>query len=209
MRNVLNSDRYKRYPLSETYKNNEGFYLEILRGIKSLFDYMINKHNQVYFTMFSLRFPSGSMDRYPNDNTIMSNFIEMLIIQCNRRKYDPKYLWVREDSSTGQYHYHFILLLDGDYIQSAHIILQMATEIWQKCLGIKNGRGLVQLCKPYSNIKNQYGNGVKIRRSSTDFQEVYGQCYQLASYLAKCYSKGNLPPYVNGFGRSRTSRLVH
>jgi hypothetical protein len=128
------------------------------------------------------------------------------MLYCKRKKYDPRYLWTRELSSTGQYHYHFILLLNGSRIQNANIlILEKATQSWQRCLGIENGQGLVDLC--ISQYKNYYYDdrygGVRIRRNDPNLQPIYGACFQVASYLAKRYSKGSSPAYVNETGHSK------
>ena len=199
MRNVLDVSSYNGFPLSKTTKNDQGFYKEILQSLDSLFEYMIRRHSSVFFTMFIVKYPAGSA--YPNDNVLLSKFTEALIRHCAGRHYDPKYLWVRELSSTGQIHYHFMLLLDSNLIQNTKtLILYKATEIWRKCLGVEDAKGLVHLCP--TGEKPDYG-GIKIKRKDEQFQQILERCYQWASYLAKCFSKGNTPAYVNEFGCSR------
>jgi len=205
MRNVLRDSIYNGYDLSITNKKDEGFYVEILQALGALFDSMIKSHGKVFFAMFVLKYPAGSALEYPVDNSLLSRFIEALTLYYKRKKVDQKYLWVREASKTGQFHYHFILLLDGDYIQNAYGILQKASELWQGCLGIENGNGLVHLCTTGEEC-TRYG-GIKILRNDPEFNQVLNKCYQLASYLAKCYSKEGLPRYVNGFGSSRLPQI--
>jgi len=203
MRNVFSGNTYNGYDLSYSEKNDQGFYREILQASELLFNDMTMRHGKVFFSMFVLKYPAGSASFYPNDNSLLSRFIEALTLYCKRKKVDPRYLWVRECSDTGQPHYHLMLLLNGDLVQNAHGILQKATELWQRCLGIEDGKGLVHLCTTDKDYA-PYG-GVKIIRNGQDFQQVQSKCYELASYLAKRYSKGGLPPYVNGFGSSRLS----
>ena len=205
MRNVFSGNTYNGYDLSNSEKNNQGFYAEILQAIGSLFDSMIKRHGKVFFTMFVLKYPAGSAMEYPNDNRLMSRFIEALTLYYKRKMVDPKYLWVREVSTTGQVHYHLTLLLNGDLTQNAHGILRKATELWQGCLGIENGNGLVHLCTRDEECA-QYG-GIKIVRNALDFNQVLNKCYMLASYFAKCYSKDGFPRYVNGFGSSRLPQI--
>ena len=201
MRKVLNGTSYNGYPLSKTRKNDQGFYKEILQSVDSLLEYMIRRHSSVFLTMFIVKYPAGSASRYPNDNVLLSKFTEALIRHCTGRHYDPKYLWVRELSSTGQIHYHFMLLLDSNMIQNTDVLIRIkATEIWQRCLGIEDGRGLVHLCP--TGEKPDYG-GIKLKRKDPQFQQKLERCYQWASYLAKCYSKGATPAYVNEVGCSR------
>lgn len=203
MRSIIYGNTYNGYELNYTSKNDDGFYVTILQKIEPLLGYMISNHNQVFFTMFVLKYPSASTLSYPNDNVVLSRFLEAFILHCRRRQYDPNYLWVRECSNTGQVHYHLLLLLDADYIQNAHGLQHKATELWQRCLNIEDGRGLVHLCKT-GGYDDRYG-GVKIRRNAPDFHQVYAACFQRASYLAKCHSKGKAPAFVNELGCSRLS----
>lgn len=203
MRNIIHGNTYNNHQLSRTNKNNQGFYGEILEGIESLLSKTTQQHGSVFFTTFVLRFPSNSASSYPNDNSLLSKFIAAFTLHCKRRKFDPNYLWVRESSTTGQFHYHLLLLLNSNYIQNAHAgLLAKATELWRRCLNIEDGRGLVHLCN--SGKYNQYG-GIKIRKNAPGFPQVYEECFQRASYLAKCYSKGQAPANVHEFRSSQLS----
>lgn len=198
------SDNYNGLPLSYSNDNNQGSYVEIIRAIEAVMACMLQHHARVFFTMFVLKYPANTAGQYPDNNVLMSRLVEALTKYCARHNYHPKYLWVRECPSTGQPHYHFMLLLDENYVQNAYGIHSKATELWQRCLGIENGQGLVHLCTTRDNNIDPYG-GVKIRRNAPDFQQVYQQCFQRASYMAKCFSKGNAPAYVNEYGCSRLS----
>ena len=117
MRKVIKESTYNGYALSETRKNNQGFYVEILQALESLLNYMTQKHRRVYFTRFDLTYPANSA--YPNDNVLFSAFLDSLIHYYKYKKCDPKYLWVREQSTTGQSNYHLILVLDYENIYIA------------------------------------------------------------------------------------------
>jgi len=207
MRTVLHGTMYNGIRLSQSKKNYQGFYVEILQVIELLLQNMIRRHSEVFFIRFDLRYPAGSSLIYPNNNDLVKKFSEALVLHCKRKKYDPKYLWVRELSEkSGQFHYHFILLLNADHIQNAYeLILDYATKLWQRCLGIEDGKGLVQLTESTENnyyYDDSYG-GVKIRRYDKSFQRVYAKCFEIASYLAKRFSKGSSPCYVNEIGHSK------
>ena len=198
MRDVFYGNTYNGYDLNETRKNDRGFNLKILQALESLMNYVTWRHGRVYFIRFDLTYPAGSVGKYPNDNELLKRFIEALTLYYKRQKHDPKYLWVRELSSTGQDHYHFVFILDSNLIQEAYgPFLDKVTDLWQRQLVIENGDGLVELCKKFGN------GGVKIIKSSDDFHQVFKKCFKRASYLAKCYSKGESPAYVNEFGCSR------
>lgn len=199
MRRITQDKTYNGHPLSNSEKLNQGSYTEILQATQSLFDHMIQRHRRVFFTRFELKYPAYSSGQYPDNNALLSRFIEALMLHCKRRNYDPKYLWVRESSESGQFHYHIMILLNSDIIQNAYGLLNKATELWGRCLNIENASGLVHLSL---TDENRYG-GFKIIRNAPDYPQVYDQCFERASYLAKCYSKGGLPANVNGFGGSQ------
>jgi len=201
MRDITHNPTHNGHPLSYSSKNDQGFYTEILRRIESLLEDMTQRHGSVFFIMLGLKYPSATYSQYPNDNALLSRFLEALTCHCKRRNYDPRYLWARERSTTGQVHYHLMILLNADYTQNAHGLLDKATKLWQRCLDIEDGSGLVQLCEP-NKVDGRFG-GVKIRRNDPHVQEVWDGCFQWASYLAKCYSKGNSPRGANEFGCSR------
>jgi hypothetical protein len=203
MRKIIKDNTYNGNALSETWKNSEGYYEEILMALKSLFESMINRNSRIYFSMYTLRFPAGSVSSYPSDNSLISKFVEALMRQYRNMGCDAQYIWARENSSTGQFHYHLVLLVDGNKVQNAHLILKAATKIWQRCLDIDNAKGLINVSKIDEFEPGSNKNGIKINKNDPLFPSVYGTCYQYASYLAKCYSKGPLLPYVNGFGHSR------
>lgn len=203
MRNVLMVETYNGMSLSKTWKNEQGFYGEILQSLETLFEYMMKLHGRVLFSMFVLSYPAGSASMYPVDNSLLLRFLDALMHHCRRKNHDPKYLWVRELSpKTGQVHYHLVLLLDYDNSRNAHAILLKANELWKRCLNVEYNNGLVELIKIDKNEYGYYGGGIQINRNDMNYRQVYEKCYELASYLAKRYSKEKLPPYVNGYGSS-------
>ena len=200
MRKRTHDTNYNGYDLSATNKKNEGFYCDILQNLENLLNYVTRRHGRIFFIRFDVRYPADSSDLYPSNNRLFSNFMGTLTRYYKRHGHDPKYLWVREFShKTGQIHYHVVLLLDSNLIQKGHgAFLAKANELWQRKLGIDYNDGLIQLCKRHG----EYG-GVKITRSSDDFHQVFAECFKRATYLAKCYSKGESPAYVNEFRCSR------
>lgn len=204
MRKVHCENYYQGYRLSQTTHNDNGFHIVILEKIASILQYMVSKHNKVFFTMFVLKYPAGFVYMDPSSNSLLSRFLESLILAYKRKGCDPKYLWVREQSNTGQFHYHLMLLFDGNKIQNAYGVLDYATRLWANCLMVENGKGLVHLCEPGGD-KFRYG-GIMIRRFEWEYETDYKKCFEAASYLAKRYSKGQSPAYVNEYGMSRLSK---
>ena len=202
MSKITKDSNFNGHPLSTTYQNDQGFRTVILDKIWGLLDYMTKHHGKVFFTMFELNYPANSLGMYPEDNDAISKFSEALMRHYgqDRRGYDPKYLWVRERSSSNQYHYHMIVLLDGNKCRNAHGIHEKAIELWGLRLG-RDANGLVQLCRSHVH-DNGYG-GVQLIRNSPDYQQVFDHCFQCGSYFAKAYSKGFSAAYVNEYGCSR------
>ncbi|MBU1387741.1 MAG: inovirus Gp2 family protein [Proteobacteria bacterium] len=209
MKTVILTKTYNHFPLSYSNKNNNGFYINILDSLQRLFNTMFYRHSQVFVIRLDLTYPTGI--QYPHDNVLFSRFIEALTLYCKRiRKskrtgnlvgdYDPMYLWTREDSGTGQHHFHILLLLNGNKIQNGRGISEKAKELWNGCLGV-HAEGLVHLCMP-GGAYDQYG-GVKLVRGSIDFPELFENVFKWTSYLAKVYSKGNGPKHVKEYGMSR------
>lgn len=201
MKTVTLEKTYNGIPLCDSTKNNTGFYEEILYSMNSLLADMNNRHNKVFFIRFDLSFPTDLYHTYPQDNSLLSRFLEALSLHCKRRNYDLKYCWVRETSpNTFQHHYHCFLTLNGNRVFSAYGLLPKIIEWWGRCLGVDAG-GLVHLCVNQSGF-NQSG-GIMMSRTAPEFPLIYQEVFQIASYMAKSFSKGNSPKYVREFGMSQ------
>jgi len=168
--------------------NLNGDYEEVLKAINNLFNVAISRHNKILFIRFDLTFNLNS--DYPNDNSLLSRFMEAFTLHCKRLGLDPLYLWVREQVSSINHHYHVILLLDGNKIQNPYEIFIKATNLWGNCLNT-NAAGLVN-----------YGSHIMIRRNAVGFDNSYHEALNLSRYLAKSYSKGAAPKGVREMGMS-------
>ena len=194
MRTITKNNIHNQYSIYNSHKMDKGSYQEILQSIDDLLTTMTNRHNKVLFIRFDLTYPQNNS--YPNDNALLSRFIETLQLHCKRRQLDPHYLWVREQASSDHHHYHFIFLLNGNKIQNPYGFFNKATDLWGKCLNVDTS-GLVH-----------YGTNLMIRRNSPEFNLTLQGCFTGASYLAKAYSKGNAPPGVREMGMSNISKWL-
>jgi len=202
MRKIHHDNTYHGHTMCNSGKLNDGCYEEILERAKTLLNYMIQRHSRVFFTVFVLHYPEYSASQYPVDNGLLSMFLEAFTLYCSRHGYPTKYLWVRERSmETGQFHYHLMLLYEYDAIRNTHTLLEKANDLWRSYLNMEGFGRFVHSC-PWQTSFDQLG-GVKIMRNDPQFPQAYDRCFQQASYLAKCYSKGDLPPYVKGYDSSR------
>ncbi len=160
----------------------QGCYKDILDKIYGLFNYMINKHNKILFVRFDVTYPENY--NAPEGNDIFEKFIANFIKNRSRAGYDPKYLWVREQHTSSNSHYHCILLLDGNKTQNIYGHLAEVEKFWSNALrlDINETKGLINYC-------NRYSDGMMIRRNTTDFNSQLTAAYQWASYLGKINSK--------------------
>ena len=177
----------------------QGCYTDILRKIHELLAFYTSKHNKALFIRFDVRYPSYYYG--DSSNNTFSDFIACFVKFYQRQGYDPAYLWVREQSQEKHQHYHCILLLNGDLIQSYYKVLGHAEAMWNRKLGV-NQAGLIDFCN-----KSRYGdkqtNGIMIRRKDANFSDTFRHCFHWASYLAKTTTKDTSPPWVREFGSSR------
>ena len=182
-----------------------------------LFD-MVSKHNKVFVMMFTLNFPSSG--NFYGDNLLISRFTDSIrnhfdsIRDSQGRKLDSRGIWVREKSnspSVVNQHYHFLILFDGNIIQSAfpkkeeYQVFTKIQELWYKRCQSYHEQ-LVTLHQPDDAPYNR--GGVMIKRSKGQtLNEIplVDEVHYWISYLAKTNTKDNYPggKGVGGFNLYR------
>ena len=160
---------------------------DIQNRINALLTAALTCHAQVLLIRFDVRYPLGYIA--PVDNSLFQQFIETYRRYLARHSFDPLYLWVREQNTSPNPHYHVVFLLDGTAIRFMPN-LSHADELWANVLGLPVGsKGLLHFCNP---------NGTMLRRDSESDATTAAN---YLSYLAKDYSK--LPvKSVRMWGRS-------
>lgn len=179
--------------------------INTLAKIETLITDMTKKHSKVLFIRFDVRFPQAI--RYPSDNDIFSQFIARFIKKQQRRGLDPAYLWVREQDSSINHHYHCILLLNGHKVNKGYPILLGADALWSQTLGTQQ-QGLVHFCNRAFDGSAQ-PNGLMIRRDKLAKEGVEEQCLDWGSYLAKKYSKDGSLYSTRSVGNSRIPQSLY
>lgn len=206
---ISNDKMYYDHPVNNGTYGNLYCNQDILKNIYEQMVVMSNKHNKVYFVRFDLRYPIG-YERSDGSEHI-SELFKRLVERYQRQGTDTRYIWAREQKTDQDVqHYHCVLLMDGNRVQSYFPILKVVTEIWGRILG-RDGRGLVDYC-------NRQGNGIMIERPSSkavghelmrqqnDYKEQFDQCFKWASYLAKVNQKAYTPYSMRSYGASRISQ---
>ena len=185
---------YKGYPLPQTYASM-GYAKEILAAGENQLLAALQQHSQVFVVHIMLHFPQ-MMDISPNtDNSCFQYFIESYVRYLTNRKYDPRYLWVREiGRMNGHLHYHLLGFLNGHSIQFFNMEeIDNANRYWQHAIVRYFGIcGQQQVHVASDNFK-------VFRDSPETFSRAV--CEKIA-YLSKLPTKENCGPYIRNWGQS-------
>lgn len=200
MRRITTESNYHGYSLSRSRKKDKGLHIEMLESIEHFLDYIKSDYRRALFFSFGLNFPAGYLLEYQINNDLFSRYIEALRRYWYRKGYRPMYFWTRELSSTGQYHYHVIFVVDGDRVWRDFKMQKKAKQLWERSLRIKEGTGPFRRVESFRTGKL---GGTMIQKKDLDFNHMYHRCFDYMSYFAKVHSKGESGPYVNEYGHSR------
>lgn len=189
-------------PLYRTKKKNKGFDTRILDKLRAWLDFVIDKYSKSYYVRLDFTFPDKEeIDIGDSEaNILFLDFLDVFRRGYTLKRIRTDYFWVREQSSTGNPHYHLVFVIDGNIFQSSEKVFERAKKVWARKLGLVSGAGYVNR----SNLKVR-----KIIRQYT-WQEssnpyFYETLHQALSYLAKVYSK-DTPKGLNEYGNSRITK---
>jgi len=184
-------------PLCENY----------LVSIRDVLEFSLAEYNRVYVQRIDLRYPNYYSEYNSGD---ISRFISSLnakikhdlktknkVGKCNLR-----YIWVREQLSSENPHYHVALFLNkdvyfclGDFTNDSGNLSAMIKEAWASALGVD-----------YFVVENSVhfpkNSTYHIHKNRESYQEEYKMCFHRLSYLAKVNTK----VYSNGLKNISTSR---
>lgn len=232
MKNAMYGFTYRGYRLRECEieEKNEGFYTELLDRINDLLCCSRENYSKPFFVWFVLKFPAESRFAKRNDNEVFCKFMEALrksyMEKSPTRSYHPDgrariplplYIWARELSDSGQYHYHVTIVLNGQIGQDPQSVFYRARDLWAGCINraakaedLMNGtndREVTEYFYPES-IPMDFGDsdyrdlesgklsplsrgGYRIEHWKNHETVVadYHTLYEFLSYYAKVYSK--------------------
>ena len=189
---ILQEPNYKGYPISTDPLKGYYCITEIMDSFDEVMKYML-KYNKLYIAHIILRFPQDLY--YPDDNSLLKNFLFYFSLIYKRNHIRMKYLWVYEKTNIDMHqHYHILLFYDGNKVQHTNKLRQLAERIWTHTLGVPGYGGLVH-CDPSKH-------GIKVRDDRDDYYAAINNAYMVASYLSKLYSKQFIPPGVRLYGSS-------
>lgn len=189
---------FKGFLLSSA-KNTEGHYVDILQGIYSLLFGMRQSFDNLLIVNMVVKFPHGFKQLH--DNELFLKFLDNFSSHCRDRSLSREYLWVRERSmKTGQFHYHLLLVFSLDQLNNFKRKFHIPLRLWADCLDVNDAKGLISLWTP-GEVEEKYG-GVWLRRSYSNYNDIFASVFTNATYLAKVYSKGYSAYKLHEFGMS-------
>ena len=166
--------------MGNKHNNRNKLHYSMIDKILEVNDALLNQgledHSKLFVMRLDIRFPRGT------DQRKISTFNQRFVEKEKYRKYDPKYIAVREISSQGNVHYHIGLLLNGNITDGTHVHFENAKIVLQNIIGSGHSVcGLIDKCN------HGYKNGIMLSRKdinagdTTALEEVRRQL----SYLAK------------------------
>ena len=149
-------------------------------------------HVQTFAVMFTITYPTD----FSYNNKAIQVFMDRFTKHLEWKGLDPFYLWVREQSTSHNPHYHCLVLLNGSKIQNRYGIMEEAKRLW----------GHIVACNPGGLVDYSW-EPWRIRRNAPNFAETLSDCIFAASYLAKTNTKGSAPNRERDFGYSHLHRF--
>lgn len=210
---IIYNNTFNSMPI---YQKGNGSRVALLKRWESLLTYAIYSHSSIFFVRFDVHFSADIIP--PGDNEIFEEFIAYLIKIEKRKGFDPLYLWRREQGDPpkywkhfqqSRYHYHVILLLNGDRAKGLMNILQLVEIIWWRMLkkyygGAIDISGLIDYClikdKEAKETHDLLDNGTKLCRTDDNFSVMFNKLFKWGSYLAKVGE--DVPVGIRSFGAS-------
>ena len=106
----------------------------------------------------------------------------MFIESQKNKGHAPAYVMVREVGKKGNIHYHMVLFLNGQKVQSTYYVFKDAERI---LFNVAGPGGVIHHCD------DGHRNGIIINRNDPDLRKLQ-EVQRQASYLAKTEQKANV-----------------
>ena len=169
---------------------------ETLALSNQIMDQLINhietytrNYSRAFVVFFGLNFPAHIA--YPTDNFPMIMFMDRFTKHLEGKKLRPSYVWVREQNTGINHHYHCMLITDGRRIQNKFGIMAEAERIWGDVIN-HEAQGLV----------HYQWDAIMLRTDTPCYQDDIRESVYLSSYLAKKHTKEMIPPRIRRYGYS-------
>jgi hypothetical protein len=197
--------------MSDTHRDRNiqthplGCHSDILDRNLMILDAAVQSFRKAYFVRIDLRFPDDLV--YPANNDLIRLFMETFRAERMANRHRLFYIWVWEQDSSINHHYHCCFIFDGNRTQNLYGHVAAAKEIWGRLLGVPHGQAPVWDC-----TRDRYGdpqvNGIMVNVNAPDYELQYARCYHWLSYLAKASTKESIPAGQRKMGSSVLPHLA-
>lgn len=188
------------YPVNKGKDGNLELNDEIQAKLTELQEGFCKKHCKAMAVRFDIRYPESYQSS--GDNKDISRMIAKLVQEYSRKGYDPAYIWVREQNTSHNPHYHCAILLNGNKTRRYRQILNSAERFWRSTINIDT-TGCIDHCR-----KGENGMLIVTKRdgSADNYHDNFDAVHYQLSYLAKQNGKATEKDGVRNFGMSRIKR---
>lgn len=193
---VTYADSHRAHPIQ---RHPEGYHSEILDRGQKILDAAIQRYRRVYFVRMDLHFPDNQP--YPATNDYIRLFMEEFRVDRMNAGHDLLYIWVWEQDTSVNHHYHCCFLFDGNRTQNIYGHVDAARRIWGRRVGVPPEQSPVWDCTRDCHGIPQV-NGIRIDANDPTSGTQYAQAYHWMSYLAKVITKTNVPDGQRKMGSS-------
>jgi len=191
----------RQYPVNKGKYGNLKTIPRIVNKISAIFDQACERNDRTMVVRFDLHYPQDMAA--PHDNTNISKAITKLKQVYARNGAAPEYLWVREQKSSDNPHYHCILLVDADVVTSREQIFQDAERLWCSTIGASRNN-LLYDCTVGRDGK-PHRNGIVIDKHAPDGQRNFEEAHHQGAYVGKEAGKAPAKDGLRDYGCSRIS----
>ena len=182
-RSITFEENYHNHPTMADREKGYGMDEKKLQTIANTIDYALEKHSKIMGFRVDL-----SIDQSMKDNGIYRKTMSEVVRHLQNHKLSPLYVGVREvNSTTGNTHYHNIILVDASRSQNPYGHLHYINERWQKNCEDAGCRGTVDYCDKSKNMANPHTEYIMHRGN----KEEYDDFFHRSTYLAKIDTKPN------------------
>jgi hypothetical protein len=177
----------------------DGNHSEILDRSLLVMNAALIRFCRAYLVRMDLKFPDD--EPYHPDNDLIRLFMEEFRVERMSAGHDFFYIWVWEQDTSINHHYHCCFVFNGNRTQNIYGHVTAARRIWGRLLGIPPEAAPIWDCTKDKD-GNPQQNGIMIDINAPHYETEYARSYKWLSYLAKVSTKEDIPDGQRKFASS-------
>lgn len=194
------------------HQNNFEYRSDIYNAIKSWVDSMVAGHCKVFCPSVNIQLPSSY--QHDGGNKEISKISNTIKNDLRKNNIDAEYVWVREQKTSHNPHYHMIFMVDGSKINNTWAFKERIDNAIKKTLDT-DVAGLQHISNPENDYRKTMINrpspkasGEKLEEQQSHFNYSVEQTMNVARYMSKTDTKGNTPPHVREYQGSQIKKTI-